>query len=121
MVAPVRIGGVAGIAAEAGARAGFIREKKARDAPGYFLRDLREIHERAGAGGELDLQFVAPEMVVALERLDEQVVHRQPNGAAPVRVAAKHAGLRLTGLVADAVVVAVERERVGRVAIDARE
>ena len=42
-----------------------------------------------GTGRTLDLQVVAVEEVVAVERLDEQVVEREPDRAAPVRVAAE--------------------------------
>ena len=72
-------------------RAGRGRRGAARD----LARDLREVHEDARAGGALDAQVVAVEVVVALQRLDEQVVDGEPDRAAPVRVAAEEAGRRL--------------------------
>ncbi len=49
----------------------------------------------ARAGRALDQQRVAVEVVVALERLDEQVVQREPHRPAPVRVAAEEARVGL--------------------------
>ena len=47
------------------------------------------------AGRALDLERVAVEVVVALQRLDQQVVDREPDRPAPVGVAAEQAGVRL--------------------------
>ena len=73
----------------------------------------------AGAGGALDLQAVAVEVMVALQRLDQQVVDRKPDRAAPVGVAAEEAGGGLAGLVVHPMLLAVETEDVRPVLVDA--
>ena len=55
----------------------------------------------ARAGRVLDRLLVAEEPVVALERADHQVVHREPDRAAPVGVAAEHGRGGLGRLVVD--------------------
>src|SRR5260370_41494085 len=56
-------------------------------------------------------------MIVALQRLDEQIIDRQPNRAAPVGVAAEKPGPGFPGRVFDAVLIAAGRKyiRVGQV------
>ena len=49
----------------------------------------------ARAGRALDLEVVAEIVVELLQRLDQQEVDREPDRAAPVRVAAEEAGRRL--------------------------
>ena len=56
-----------------------------------------------------------------LQRLDQQVVHREPDRAPPVRVAAEDPGGGLGRLVVHAVLDAVDRQHVGMVAVVARE
>ena len=69
----------------------------------------REVHHAAPSrSGHSTLSVVAVEVVVALERLDQQIVHREPDRPAPVGVAAEHAGRRLAGHVVDAVLLAVD-------------
>jgi hypothetical protein len=61
----------------------------------------------------LDEDVVAEEPGISVQRVDEQVVDREPDRAAPVGVAAEQAGGGLAGLVVDGVAGAgqVERER----------
>src|SRR5712691_2095619 len=56
-------------------------------------------------------------MVVALQRLDEQINDRQPNRAAPVGVAAEKTGPGFPGRVFHAVLISARRKhiRVGQV------
>src|SRR6516164_3245223 len=62
------------------------------------------------AGGVLDEDVVAEEPGVGVQRLDDEVADREPDPAAPVRVAAEQAG---DGLVVDGVAGTgqVQRER----------
>jgi hypothetical protein len=52
-------------------------------------------------------------MMEFLERFDEQIIHRQPDGAAPVGIAAKQAALGFRRPVADFVDFAAAIEPVG--------
>ena len=70
-----------------------------------------------GAGRVLDREVVAEEAVVALEDADHQVVEREPDRAAPVRVAAEHVGGRLGRLVVDRRADALDVEHVGVLAV----
>src|SRR5256712_6259196 len=94
-VAPVRIVAEARVVPLAGAAAVGVRDEEAREPAVELLRDLIEIHEPPRAGGTLDAQVVAVEVGVALKRLDEQVVHREPHRAAPVGVAPQGTAVRL--------------------------
>src|SRR5882762_4841325 len=73
------------------------------------------------AGGELHLEAVAQVVVELLERLDHEVVHRKPDRAAPVRVAAEEAAFRFGGLVVDAVLLAVQDHATGLTGMKSRE
>ena len=53
----------------------------------------------AGAGGAFDFERIAIKVVVALESFDEEVIEGEPDGSAPVGVAAEAAGFRFAGLV----------------------
>src|SRR5947199_10808518 len=108
-VAPVRVA-EARVVPLAGAAAVGIRDEEAREPAVELLRDLTETHEAPRAGGTLDAQVVAVEVVVALERLGEQVVQREPHRAAPVGVAPEETGVRLGGRVVDLVLMPVHRE-----------
>src|SRR5947199_10698277 len=109
-VAPVGIVAEARVVPLAGAAAVGIRDEEAREPAVELLRDLTETHEAPRAGGTLDAQVVAVEVVVALERLGEQVVQREPHRAAPVGVAPEETGVRLGGRVVDLVLMPVHRE-----------
>jgi hypothetical protein len=74
-----------------------------------------------GAGRKLDLEVVAEEEVIALQRLDEQEVHRKPDRAAPVRVATEELAARLARLVVDAVHRSVDLQQIGVLEVVARQ
>ena len=66
-----------------------------------------------GTGRTLHLEIIAEIVMELLQRLDHQEIHRKPDRAAPVRVAAEQSGRRLGRLVVDAVLVAVDAELYG--------
>src|SRR5688500_5786124 len=88
-------------AVEAGAAALGVGEEDAGEAAADFDGDLVEGHLLAGAGGALELEHVAVEAVVDAQGGDEHEGGGQPDGPAPVAVAAEHAGAGFGGLVAD--------------------
>src|SRR5688572_31262528 len=61
-----------------------------------FRSDLVDRAQPAGAGRALHAEVVAVVVMKLLQRLDDEVVHREPDRAAPVRVAAEQAGVRLS-------------------------
>src|SRR5207244_2906063 len=90
---------------------------RARDSGGHSP----QVEQPAGAGRALDLQVVAEEVVELLERLDQQVVDREPDRPPPVRVAAEEARRRLGRLVVHAVLGALDLQHVGMLAMVARQ
>ena len=61
----------------------------------------------------------SPEVVMELlQRFDQQVVHREPDRPAPVRVAAEQAGARFGRLVVHAILRAVHRQHVGVILVE---
>src|SRR5215475_7910462 len=88
-VAPVRIALEGLHAAECRAAAVRPTQEDAREAARELDRDVPEIHASARSRRALDRQPLAQEPVELLERLDEEVVHREPDRPAPVRVAAE--------------------------------
>ena len=75
---------------------------KQRDQPVLQVRgDPVEGEPLARAGRVLDLQVIAVEPVVALQRVDHEIVDREPDRAAPVGVAPEHGGGGLGRLVVD--------------------
>ena len=72
------------------------------------VRHLTERRHLARPGRKLDGEVVAEVAMEAAEGLDHQVVHREPDGPAPVGVAAEERRRRLAGLVVDAEPGAVE-------------
>ena len=85
--------GVARVAAVARPAPVGVGQEERRPAGAELVGDLVQVHHAARAGRALDLQLVAVEVVVALERLDQQVVDRKPDRPAPVGVAAEQPGV----------------------------
>src|SRR5947199_3627806 len=54
-----------------------------------FARYLPQVHHLSRSSRELDFEVVTEVVVKLLQRLDEQVVRRAPDGAAPAGVASK--------------------------------
>src|SRR6266536_4434737 len=102
-VAPAGVARVALVFAMAGAPATPVRKEEGREAPRQLLRDLREVHEDARSHRALHSEPVTIEMMVALQRLDEEVVDRKPDRPAPVGVASEEPGRGLARIVFDAV------------------
>ncbi len=53
-----------------------------------------------------------------LQRLDEQIVHREPDRPAPVRIASEQTGARFTRFIVHAVLAAARVQHVGLVLMD---
>ena len=76
-------------AAEYRPAAMLIAEKYAGEPLRYLTGDIPEGHELTGARRALEFVFVAEIKMKFLQRFDNQVIHRKPNGPAPVRIAAE--------------------------------
>src|SRR5260221_794672 len=82
----MRVLGVAALGAMAGPRAVLPWEEYPREAESDLAGHLAQIEVSPRARGALDLEAFAVEMVIALERLHEEIVQGEPPRAPPVRV-----------------------------------
>ncbi len=73
----------------AGPSAGFVGDENRHQAIAQFVGDLLQVEHLAGAGGAFDLEIVAVEMVIFFEGFQEQEIIGEPDGPAPVAVAAE--------------------------------
>ena len=85
------------------------------------LGDLEQVHLVARAGRALDLEPVAVVAVELDQPAEDHDVHREPDRAAPVGVAAEHPGVRLGGQVVDAVLLPVPVEHARLLEVAARD
>src|SRR5437016_2764213 len=99
----------------------FIAQEDRGESSGDLRRDLGERELPAGAGGKLHREALAQVMVELLQRLDQEVVDREPDRPPPVGVAAEQPARRLRRLVADPIFGAVDLQHVGLVAVHAGE
>src|SRR2546428_13801993 len=95
--APARIIRQQRIAAGEGPPTRYIGQEDARETRLDESGDLLQVHPPARADGALDAQTVTVEVVIALQRLDQQVVQREPDRPAPVGVAAEKTGAGFPG------------------------
>lgn len=94
-------------------------QEQPRQPPRQLHGRLQDRDLRPAADGILDREVVAVVVVELLQALDDEEVDREPDGAAPVRVPAEHAGVGVAGDVADRERVAVRLEAVRVVAVEA--
>ena len=85
------------------------------------MRNFLECEHFSGTNWTLYLQLIAVEMVIAFECLDDEVIDREPNRAAPVGVAAEEVAGAFAGHVIHAMFLMPGDENVGLVAVDARD
>src|SRR5262245_60226854 len=64
-------------------------QEDARKAPRQLAGHIPERQELSGSRRELGLELAAVEVVEALERFHDEEIHREPDRAPPVRVAAE--------------------------------
>src|SRR4029450_12410655 len=93
---------------------------RARESALDLAGDVAEMHAPPRSRRALDRERVTVEVMIALERLDQQGVERGRDRAPPVGIAAEHAGRRLAGHVVDAVALAARIEDVRLVAMHPR-
>ena len=90
-----------------------VPQEDAGETAGDLLAHLEQVHHLSRAGGTFDPERVAIVEVVAQQRPDDERVHRHPDGAAPVGVAAEHARIRLRWQILHPVGLAVHLKDIG--------
>src|SRR4051794_41925439 len=103
---------VAKVRAVTGAPAAGARQKDTAEPCGELRRDLLEIQVASRARRAFDAQRVTVIVVITLERLEHEVVQREPDRTAPVRVPTEQSRRRVTGRVFDAMLGAVHLETI---------
>src|SRR5207302_653153 len=98
-----------------------VAQEQARQPPRQLIGGVFDRDEAPGIRGAFDLEIVAVVVMELLQRLDNEVVYRKPDWPAPVRVAAKHAAIRLGGLVAHGMGDAAGPKRVRMRAVNLRQ
>ena len=95
--------------------------ERRRQARGDFGGDLEQVHLLPRAGGALDFELVAVVAVQLSQPAQDDDVHREPHRAAPVGVAAEHAGVRLGRKIVDVVLLPAPVEDARLVEMAARD
>src|SRR5215470_16053156 len=83
-IAKVRILGIAPLVPVARAAPGGVGQEETRQPAAEIVGGVEQAHAPAKSGGQLDEQVVAVEVVVPLQRLDQEIIEGKPHRAAPV-------------------------------------
>ena len=111
--APVRVLRKAAIITVAGPATVLVGQEEAREAARQFLRNLVQRHPPSRSRRAFDLQVVPVEVVIAFQRLDQEIVGRKPDRSSPVRVASKKPRVRLARNVVHPMHLAVRLKFIG--------
>src|SRR2546423_5823901 len=90
-----------------------VAKPKTNQAIRYFVRDFVQLQVAPGTSRAFDFEIVAVVVMKFLKRLDEQIIDRQPDRAAPIRVAAENICLRFGRIVADGTLAIFPMKNVG--------
>ena len=120
-ITPVRIGRIFRDLAVTRTDAPFVRQKDARETPRKFLRDFFQGQHLSGTDWAFHFKTFTKEKVITLERFDDEEVDREPNRAAPVRIAAEKVTRSLARDIIDPIFFVAHTEDVRFVAMDARD
>ena len=112
-ILPVGIGGIPRITTVTRAVALFIGQEDGNNPFSEQPCGLAERHHVSRAGRKLNLEGVAVEVIVGLERLDDHEVDRHPDRTSPVGISAEHPGLPLPRLIPDGIDGSIDRVGVG--------
>src|SRR5437588_7229260 len=107
--------------AKDGAAAGAIAQKDMDQAARNLRRHLPEVSFAVGVRGEFDLEVFAVVVMKLLQGLDKEIIHREPDGAAPVRIAAEYCRHGFPRFIRDTADIAVDLHFVWMVFVKARQ
>src|SRR5712692_5351147 len=91
--------------------------KDVNEAAGDFRGDFPKIRLLGGARRALDFEIFTIVVMKFLQRFNEKIIQRKPNGAAPVRIAAEDPASRLGRLIIHAIDLTVYMDFVGMIEV----
>src|SRR6266852_1807920 len=91
----------------------LISQKYPRQAARDLRCDFPERHVLARTGRTLNLEVVTQIVMELLERLDQQIVHGEPDGATPIRISSEQSSARLARLIVDSIFHSIDGKPVG--------
>src|SRR5215469_886368 len=118
-ITPVRVVCVFPNLAMTRTRAFLVRQKDPSQTASQFPRHFLKRRHLSRAGRALDFERFAIKQVITLKRFHDQEIDREPNWAAPVRVAAEKITVSLARYVIDSVFFAAHTEDVRLVPMNA--
>src|SRR5207302_7499129 len=89
-----------------------ILQENVREPASNLLGHLVQVHVPAGASGTFNGEVVAIISVELQKGTDDEAIDRHPDGTAPVRVAAEHAGVGFRRQIGDTILLAAGVEDV---------
>src|SRR5215470_14254456 len=120
-IAPVRVGLKYFLSASDRAAAVVIAQKNVSQPAGDFCRDLPEIGLGLRMRWAFHFEVLAVVVMKLLQRFDEEIVHREPDRAAPIRIATEQTCGGFRGFVFDTAHVAVDLNFVRMIQVIARK
>src|SRR5580704_11125878 len=97
-----------------------ITQEDVNEAAGNFCGNLPKVAFLGGMCGALHFEILTVVVVELLKRFHQEIIHREPDGTAPVRIASENAGGRFRRLIGNAACIAVHVNFVGMVLVESR-
>src|ERR1700735_3501054 len=88
----------------------FVTKKDVCDPPRQLTRHLPQRLHVSRSSRELDFEVVTEIVVEFLQGLDQQKIHREPDGAAPVRIASENSSRRFARFIVHSVLGSIDVE-----------
>src|ERR1700675_3373770 len=99
----------------------FVTKKDVGHPARQFTRHFPQRLHVSRSGRELDFEIVTEIVVELLQRFDQEKIHREPDRAAPVRIASEYSGRRFAWLIVHSVFGSVDVEYVRVFAMKPRQ
>src|SRR5205814_1294344 len=99
----------------------FVRQEDARETPRKFLRNFFQGQHLPGADWAFHFETFTKEKVITLERFDDEEVDREPDRAAPIRVATEKITRSLARNIIDTVFLVADTKDVRVIVMGTRD
>src|ERR1700730_2437166 len=98
----------------------FAAQEDPNQPPRYLSGHMPQVKFAARACRKLHLEVLTVIVMKLLQRLDEQKIHRKPNRAPPIRIAAEHTRARFRRLIIDTAYVPIHRNFIRVIRVKSR-